>query len=277
MSNISEQINRLIDYTHISTYDRESEINRLRLTQHVNPLARYGKKCFSQVYEDGITIEIIERIKRHLRSKFFLEIGSGNGHENNTTIAAALKWEGVWVDQCDLAYDLPESSRVKYYQQKVNKHTAVQLAKQGLRDCGKEAYDMISIDVDGIDYYIIEELLNNELHPLFWIVEYNAQFPPPVEYIIDYDPDFTWDNSFNFGASLQSINNLMQSFGYMLVCCTPSAGTNAFYVSKELAYLFKDVPEHIGDIYVEPHYRLSINFGHNWSPAAVKKVLSKAD
>ena len=30
---------------------------------HKNPLNRYGKKCFSQTDEDGITIEILKRIR----------------------------------------------------------------------------------------------------------------------------------------------------------------------------------------------------------------------
>ena len=31
--------------------------------QHTNPLNSYGKKCFSQTDEDGITLEIIKRLK----------------------------------------------------------------------------------------------------------------------------------------------------------------------------------------------------------------------
>ena len=30
---------------------------------HKNPLNKFGKKCFSQADEDGITLEIIKRLK----------------------------------------------------------------------------------------------------------------------------------------------------------------------------------------------------------------------
>src|SRR6516225_11835412 len=64
--------------------------------QHGNPLNRFGKKCFSQSDEDGITLEILRRIGV-LESGVFAEFGVGDGTENNTLILAALGWKGFWV------------------------------------------------------------------------------------------------------------------------------------------------------------------------------------
>src|SRR5512146_745114 len=63
---------------------------------HPNPLSRCGMKCFSQTDEDGITLEILRRI-RSLESGTFAEFGVGNGSENNTLILKALGWKGFWV------------------------------------------------------------------------------------------------------------------------------------------------------------------------------------
>ena len=50
--------------------------------KHSNPLNSYGKKCFSQKGEDGITLEDMKRIGR--KKSVFGEFGPGNSIENNT-------------------------------------------------------------------------------------------------------------------------------------------------------------------------------------------------
>lgn len=63
---------------------------------HPNPLNKFGKKCFSQTDEDGITIEILRRLEL-INNGVYAEYGVGNGTENNTLILAALGWKGFWV------------------------------------------------------------------------------------------------------------------------------------------------------------------------------------
>ena len=74
---------------------------------HLNPLNQYGKKCFSQTDEDGITLEILRRINC-LESGIFAEFGVGNGTENNTLILKALGWKGFWVGGEDLAFEIKQ-------------------------------------------------------------------------------------------------------------------------------------------------------------------------
>ena len=64
--------------------------------EHKNPLNKFGKKCFSQTDEDGITIEILRRINC-LEKGNFAEFGPGDGMENNTLILKSLGWKGFWV------------------------------------------------------------------------------------------------------------------------------------------------------------------------------------
>ena len=70
--------------------------------KHPNPLNLYGKKCFSQNDEDGLTLEIIKRLG--IKKGVFTELGPGNGTENNTICLAALKWKGFWVGSEDLKF-----------------------------------------------------------------------------------------------------------------------------------------------------------------------------
>ena len=59
-------------------------------------LLRYWHKVFSQQDEDGIIAEIFSRFGTD--TKYFLEIGVGNGWGNNTCTLLHVSWKGVWVE-----------------------------------------------------------------------------------------------------------------------------------------------------------------------------------
>ena len=59
-------------------------------------LLRYGFKAYSQNDEDGIIQEILHRIG--VVNKNFVEIGVGNGLENNTLYLLVQGWHGLWAE-----------------------------------------------------------------------------------------------------------------------------------------------------------------------------------
>ena len=59
-------------------------------------LLRFGFKAYSQNEEDGIIQEIFRRIGTI--NKTFIEIGVGNGLENNTLYLLLQGWRGLWID-----------------------------------------------------------------------------------------------------------------------------------------------------------------------------------
>ena len=58
-----------------------------------------------------------------------------------------------------------------------------------------ENADVISLDLDGNDIYLVEKLLSNKVLPKLFIVEYNAKFPPQVEFEIDYNVSHKWQRN----------------------------------------------------------------------------------
>jgi hypothetical protein len=108
--------------------------------------------------------------------------------------------------------------------------------------------DVISLDLDGNDIYFVENLLSNNIRPKLFIVEYNAKFPPPVEFKITYDPKHIWKGDDYFGASLSSFDKLFSAFGYRLICCNSHTGANAFFIDKIYEKYFSDVPTDINKI-----------------------------
>jgi hypothetical protein len=255
---------------------------KLLQSNHPNPLNKFGKKCFSQADEDGITLEILRRIDQ-LSSGVYAEFGVGDGTENNTLILSALGWKGFWVGGENLKFDVKDiksntadknSKTFSYLQAWITLDNIVELANRGLSEIGAEGLDVISLDLDGNDIYFIEKLLNNGFRPKLYIVEYNAKFPPPIEFSIRYDSQNIWKYDDYFGASLSSFDKLFSKFNYRLVCCNSHTGSNAFFIDVAYAEFFADIPADINQIYVEPRYYLYNKYGHVASVETIKRVLS---
>lgn len=237
---------------------------------HTNPFCKYGKFGFSQSDEDGLTLEIIKRLR--IKNGSFCEFGVGDGSENNTLILLAKGWSGNWIGAQDLCFQVPKESRLKFIKEWITKDNIYKIYCDGIGQNKK--IDLISLDLDGNDFYLIEELLEKNIKPKIFIVEYNAKFPPPIEFIIHYDPNHTWKNDDYFGASLTSYVKLFDLHDYKLIGCNAATGSNAFFVRGEYAKFFPETPSDIEDIYVEPFYYLPKKIGHKDSIKTIKKIIS---
>ena len=243
---------------------------------HPNPLNKFGKKCYSQTDEDGITLEILKRIGI-IKNGIYAEFGVGDGTENNSLILATLGWKGFWVGGEDILLDWNSRHNTKfaYLKEWITLENIVDLTKKGLALINAEKLDVVSLDLDGNDIFFVNELLSNNIRPKLFIVEYNAKFPPPVEFEITYDSQHTWKRDDYFGASLSSFNKLFEKFNYMLVCCNSHSGANAFFIDSAYSEYFSDVPTDINQIYVEPRFHLYYQYGHKQSLKTIEKILNE--
>ena len=235
--------------------------------KHPNPLNSYGKKCFSQNDEDGITLEIIKRIG--IKKGVFAEFGAGDGTENNTISLAALKWKGFWVGSEDIKFKYNNSKNFQFLKGWITKENALDFFNSGLKNLNEKKVDIFSLDLDGNDIYVLEELLKKIDHPSLIIAEYNAKFPPPIRFKIKYDAQFVWRMDDYFGASLSEFVEVLKKYSYKLVCCNSYTGSNAFFIKNNFIELFKEVPREIEEIYVPPHYQLYERYGH---PQSIKTI-----
>jgi hypothetical protein len=92
--------------------------------------------------------------------------------------------------------------------------------------------DVLSVDVDGIDYWIWRAL--EAVRPRLVVIEYNAALDPDALLVQPRQPRIQWDGTQYFGASLGALRDLAARKGYRLVH-TDLAGVNAFFVAGELA------------------------------------------
>jgi hypothetical protein len=91
--------------------------------------------------------------------------------------------------------------------------------------------DVISIDVDGSDYWILEAIA--DYRPRVIVCEYNSALEPGRRLVQPRELG-AWDGTDYFGASIGALRALGERMGYRLVH-TELSGVNAFLVARELA------------------------------------------
>jgi hypothetical protein len=263
--------NQLMELNNLVLFDQTKKLQ----SAHPNPLNKFGKKCFSQTDEDGITLEILRRIKQ-IADGVYAEFGVGDGTENNTLILAALGWKGFWVggEKLTINVDNAKHKKFAYLMEWVTAENILDLTEKGCSEIESEEIDVISLDLDGNDIYFVEKLLAKGFKPKLFIVEYNGKFPPPVKFQIEYDPKHVWKSDDYYGASLASFDSLFNDFGYKLVCCNSHTGVNAFFVDAAYLEFFSDVPTDINQIYVEPRYHRYTRYGHTQSLRTINKIIN---
>jgi len=223
----------------------------------------HGAQYWSQNYEDGMIAEIFRRIAPS--SKTFLEIGVGDGSENNTAALLSAGWSGWWIEGnasgCEaIATRLKTmpglASRLKLRRAFVSAMNIQAL----LSELGVPAeIDLFSLDIDLNTYHIWAAL--KQFRPRVVVVEYNAGLPPEQEWIHPYEPDGVWNRTQAFGASLKAYEVLGQKLGYSLVGCDV-VGVNAFFVRSDLVGDKFSAPFTAENHYEPPRYHLCHRFGH---------------
>ncbi|MGE0260375.1 MAG: hypothetical protein AB7T18_16650 [Alphaproteobacteria bacterium] len=232
-------------------------------------LERYGFKVYSQNDEDGIIQEIFARIGT--TSKTFIEFGVENGLENNTVVLLLQGWEGLWIEGNE-GYVSQIAS--KFSDEISNGRLRVQSAfidRDNINGLIGAYFtgeiDLLSIDIDGNDIYILESL--DIVQPRVVVIEYNAKFPPPISVTQRYDPGFRWRGTDYMGASLAAIAKVAAAKGYSLVGCSV-AGVNAFLVRDDLLHDRFLAPFTAENHYQPARYFLAGTFftGHppDWGP-----------
>jgi hypothetical protein len=256
----------------------EAEMERLRERRRMlSPLSLlpHGYKIYSQNDEDGILREIFRRIGT--TAKTFIEIGAGDGLENNTVALLFEGWKGLWVEGSARQVDKIERSRPRTIESGqlivrrslVTKENVDGLIRAVVLD---PEIDLLSIDIDGNDYHVFSAI--HCVRPRVIAIEYNAKFVPPLEFCMEYDAGHQWQGDDCYGASLKFIELRLAEKGYVLVGCNIT-GSNAFFVRRELAG-DKFAAPFTAENHFEParHWFCSLPSGHPPAYQTLEKSLS---
>lgn len=228
-------------------------------------LNQYGFQAFSQNEEDGMIAEIFRRIG--IESSYFVEIGVGDGLENNTSYLLLQNWQGCWIegspkDVASIRRNFQKQISggiLKVAQSFVKAENIVET----IQSIGvPTAIDLLSIDIDQNTFWIWAALgKSGVFSPRVVTVEYNASIGPSVEWAVEYDPNRAWDGTVFFGASLKSFQRLGEELGYSLVGCDIT-GLNAFFVRNDLVADKFAAPYTSENHFLPPRYFLTRRQGH---------------
>jgi len=156
-------------------------------------------KDYSQNGESIILDELLEKIGVVKGS--FLDIGAGNGfHLSNTRYFLEKGWKGLMIDA-------DNKGNNEVMQLKVTKDTVFDFP---------EEVDLLSIDIDGNDYWVLKEYLSRNLHPKVIICEVNSQLPLYSKKVVQYDAERMWDGSHCYGMSYLAAVELLHRYGYSI-------------------------------------------------------------
>lgn len=265
--------NLALHTSHLLALQCRAEIRTiLEAPQYDDPkrLEKHAFRCYSQHDEDGMIAEVFRRLgDKAVRT--FVEFGVGDGLENNSLFLLKMGWRGLWIEGS------PENSELIRQRFAPLIHS-LQLGFEQRFITAENINDIIAphfsgeigmlcIDIDGNDYYVWDAI--TVVKPQLVVIEYNAKFPPPIEWSIAYDPQHNWDFSDYQGASLSSLTRLARAKGYQLVGCNLN-GTNAFFVRADLAEDKFSSSRDEADYYHPPRYYLTEGYklmsGHVPSP-----------
>lgn len=253
-------------------------LHEAALCRDQGDLCQYGWSAYSQGDEDGILREILVRL--NLTQGTFLEIGIGDGLENNSAFLLAQGWRGAWVDanpgsmaaiRKGLA-PLISDGRLKLFEMWIGVDNAAQLRDQFY---GAAPLDVFSLDIDGPDLHVAGVLFADPaFRPKVVVVEYNAVWPPPVHFVLPYEQAKGWDKTDNFGVSFSGWTAFFSARGYDLVASS-IAGTNLFFVEHSLSKKVRDPLPALEAVYKPARYHLVRAFrsGH---PRSYNALLTAA-
>jgi hypothetical protein len=194
--------------------------------------------AFSQNGEDGI----LDVLTRHLvaPNAYFIEIGAASGLENNSSwLAIGRRFSGLMIEGDLAAHAYARDIIVSPWTINVSLHHLL-VHRGTLRQVFDAAVhrdpDVLSIDIDSIDYYVAQGLLELGLRPKILAVEYNSAFGPSractVRYACPWTSDVPVGQNLYYGASISAWRSLLGGFGYRFVTVEQN-GTNAFFVNPQ--------------------------------------------
>jgi hypothetical protein len=186
-------------------------------------LSFYNKFAKDEIYsqngEEGVLLEVIKRLKLEIGCA--VEFGGHNGrYLSNTALLIDKGWSGKFIEA---DYDLWEQCCKNWHGNDRVKSICSMVNPGNVGAFVDETCDVVSIDVDGLDYQIFQAM---EAKPKVVIIEIDSSIPPDAD-------------RFNSegGAGYLPMVKLAHEKGYFILCHTG----NLVLVDKKYRKWFPEV------------------------------------
>ena len=186
----------------------------------------------SHANEQQILSKYIEELLPKDHPRTIVDIGAGNGVRWSNSYALLLEgWKVAGIEADQQKYSLLARVYRNFPQAQARHRRAdpeniVSLFRS--LDI-QESFSVLSLDIDGNDYWVLDAILSS-FRPGIVVSEINEKIPPPIRYVVKYDPDFTLRHHF-YGYSIASLEDLCARHGYGIL---ELEYNNAFLAPAEL-------------------------------------------
>ncbi|MGV8130701.1 MAG: glycosyltransferase family protein [Candidatus Pacearchaeota archaeon] len=214
--NFAEGINKLTDkYSHKMETKKEDWVNGIK---NVN----ISVKKYAQFGEEAIFDYIFSNIGE--TNKFLVDFGASslNLGLSNSKYLLEKGWNGLLMDGNSDGNPLIKEEFI----------TAENICSLFKKYSVPNEFDLLSIDIDGNDIWVLESILNGGYKPRVIINEFNGCIPVGVNKAIKYNPTHTWGENDYYGGSFEAFKVLLKKFGYTLVHQIET--TNMIFVRSDI-------------------------------------------
>ncbi|WP_435114536.1 hypothetical protein [Candidatus Pelagibacter bacterium nBUS_36] len=249
-----------------------NKINRkkkyIKFSSNLDKINHYEYQITSQNNEDGIINHIFDQLK--IDKLNFIEIGF-DYYQNNSLAILKRCNKGLFLDGDNKkSIILRNVLKLFYPKTKITVQNVLvdidninQIKEQNFSD--QEEIDFLSIDVDGIDYYLFKEI---NFKPKLICIEYNFWFGKDLSCAVPYEKNYTLDSLSNYvGTSLKALTDLANSKGYHLIAID-SACINAFFIRGDLKHHFEILS-------LEKSFKYPLKFNEEFITEVKEKLLLK--
>ena len=239
-----------------------------KFSSNLDKINDFEYQITSQNNEDGIINHIFDILK--IDKLNFIEIGF-DYYQNNSLAVLKRCNKGLFIDGDNKkAIILRNVLKLFYPATKITVQNALvdidninQIKEQNFNN--QEEIDFLSIDVDGIDYYLLKEI---NFKPKLICIEYNFWFGKDLSCAVPFKKNYSIDSLSNYvGASLKAITELANSKGYHLIALD-SACVNAFFIRDDLKHNFEILN-------LEKSFKYPLKFDKEFIAVIKEKLLMK--
>jgi hypothetical protein len=198
--------------------ERPLAVRGIFIPRH-NPKKKILIEKFKTHHDEHIIIDkVFKELKIKANEIFFLDIGAAEGvGMSNTYLLAAKGARGISIEFNSskfamMAVTYRELPNVRLAKNIVTPENVCCLIK-GLG--APEVIDVLSLDIDSYDYYVLESLLNEYQFKILCL-EINPIFPIEIDFTVKY-PAREWLGSNFQGMSLSLVYKILLKFNYCII------------------------------------------------------------
>jgi hypothetical protein len=190
-----------------------------------------AKEINKNINDDKTVLQTYMSLLNIEKNGFYIDIGASFIH--NLSNSAIEKSDFTVFCECDPTkhvHLVKQRGNIGVITKKITPENIIGLLTKEINESFIDRDpDLVDIDIDGYDYYVLEALLK-EYKPTLIVAEINEKIPPPIKFTVKYHQDYWWDVSHFYGMSISKASELFEKNGYEIINLTFN---NVYAIKKQ--------------------------------------------